>query len=586
MKTRGRRVLSVFLIFALSLLCVGIITPARAATVELPYEVLIPHMRVDLDENEIASAEALNVAVGSDFDPADLTQGITYDETVVELSYLAEQSQFDISTCGRYHTYYQVTPRSGKRPYLITRDINVYDPEENEVDGNTDEEPEGTDRLIGETRSEDELPLSLGEITSIQSSHASFTISLDEAMRGTGSLIEQSEEDEPGILEKVADFFFPTTVARAAGDTLEVSYSGYVSYCGHRMGYKFISTDGDYKNHLVYCLNLSKNTPASTVTAGSKNVPAKITFCLVNGARKKGGLCFTDKYSSGDAEKDYFITSAAIHVLNGEVKLSYYDDGSGVFKNIQQMVEDARNLNKDEYDINNNTTKSVSYTIDPKKSKWTEYKPGLYRSEEKFVRTKDGPITNVTYTIKGAPAGLTTGEIAKSASDISDEGDLNRFDICVAQTDKDRPSSNFFLYAKQSAMDAILAEDAVIKVVAKVHSDESRGRSWVPTIVSQQNVTFLERNIASVPITASVKVRTGDTPSGTLSIKKTNTYDNSGIDGAVYGLYEDEECTELVCELVKQGGVYSEQEGRIVIATDNHTIRVAAYCRPAKGAHT
>ena len=552
MKICRRRILSVFLIFTLCLLCVGTITPVKASTIELPYEVYIPHMRVDLDENEIASADALNIAIGSDFDPADLTEGITFDETAVDVSYLEEYSEFDIDTCGRYHTYYQVNPKSGKRPYLIARDITVYDPEDNEVTETTDEAPEGTDVLIGETRNEYELPLSLGEITSIQSSTASFSISLDENMRGTGSLIEETEDDEPGLLEKVADFLFPSMVAKAAGDTLKVTYSGYVSYCNHRMGYKYISTDGDYKNHLVYCLNLSKRSTNSTVTAGSKNVPAKITFCLVNGARTKGGLCHTDKYSSGTAEKDYFITSAAIHVLNGEVKLSYYNDGSGVYKNIKQMVDDAKDLNKSEYDTTHNTTKSVSYSISPTKSQWTEYRTGLYRSEQKFVRSKDGPITNVTYKISGAPSGLTTGEIAKDSSDISDEGDLSRYDICVAQTDKDKPSSNFYLYANQEAMDKIIAEDATIKVVATVHSPESRGRSWVPTIVSEQNVTFLEKNIPSTPITASVKVKVGESQSGSILIKKVNTYTNMVVNGAVYGLYEDEECNELVCELVKQ----------------------------------
>ena len=251
MKICRRRILSVFLIFTLCLLCVGTITPVKASTIELPYEVYIPHMRVDLDENEIASADALNIAIGSDFDPADLTEGITFDETAVDVSYLEEYSEFDIDTCGRYHTYYQVNPKSGKRPYLIARDITVYDPEDNEVTETTDEAPEGTDVLIGETRNEYELPLSLGEITSIQSSTASFSISLDENMRGTGSLIEETEDDEPGLLEKVADFLFPSMVAKAAGDTLKVTYSGYVSYCNHRMGYKYISTDGDYKNHLV-----------------------------------------------------------------------------------------------------------------------------------------------------------------------------------------------------------------------------------------------------------------------------------------------------------------------------------------------
>lgn len=65
----------------------------------------------------------------------------------------------------------------------------------------------------------------------------------------------------------------------------------------------------------------------------------------------------------------------------------------------------------------------------------------MYRSKDKFVRTKTGTITNVVYSITGAPSGLTTGEIKTDASKIDDEADLKKYDICVAQTDADKASS-------------------------------------------------------------------------------------------------------------------------------------------------
>ena len=54
------------------------------------------------------------------------------------------------------------------------------------------------------------------------------------------------------------------------------------------------------------------------------------------------GPCHNSKYSAGSAAADYFITGASIHVLNGEVKLSYYNNGSSVYKKIAAMVEDAK----------------------------------------------------------------------------------------------------------------------------------------------------------------------------------------------------------------------------------------------------
>ena len=326
------------------------------------------------------------------------------------------------------------------------------------------DETKNTTELIGDARSDDEFPLAIGEIDSIESSDATFTISLDEnAPIVSGeeiTMTADSEDDEDNdggffsaigdVFGGIADFLFPTKTAHAATNTLKVTFSGYVSYCNHRMGYKYVVTDKEeYKNRLVYCLDIGKTSTDGTIEAG-KNVSAKITYCLVNGAQKKGGKCVNSKYSSGSAEADYFITSAAIHVLNGEVKLSYYNNGSGVYKNIEQLVNDAKKVSKDEYDLSTGHTKSIKYTISPKSTEWLEVGNGLYRSKDKFVRTKEGPVIDVSYTITGAPSGLTTGEINKSSSDISDEDDLKKYDIC--ETKKEAAPGNQQSYLSRESL--------------------------------------------------------------------------------------------------------------------------------------
>ena len=437
--------------------------------------------------------------------------------------------------------------------------------------------------MVGEARENEELPLSAGEIESIQSNTAAFTIHLDENQdveiiengvdpengdegdNGSGTAKDSVEEIETepadtsksSILEKIGDFFvsaasiaMPGVTARAAEkdkDSMKVAYSGYASYCGHRMGIKYISESGDYKNHLVYCMDMHKNTTNGTVTSGGK-IKAQITFCLVNGARKLGGKCHTDKYSSGSADADYFITSAAIHVLNGEVKLSYYNDGSGVYKNIEQMVSDAKNLNKSEYNLETGLTKSISYKISPKITEWKEVSEGLYRSSEKFVRTKSGSITEVKYVITGVPSGLTTGEIKKDSSDIVDEGDLKKYDVCVAQTDADKESSNFYLYCNEQAMTKILDKKSTVKVQAKAYSNEKGGRKWTPSVVSQQKITFLEE-FTPVSEKAVVKV-TSEYKPGSFSFQKTDKFNKQPIPGATYYLYEDKDCDDVLCEMV------------------------------------
>ena len=445
----------------------------------------------------------------------------------------------------------------------------------------TDHTESSDDGLIGEGRHEGELPLAIGEIESIESADATFTISLDENAPVVSAeevnLTEEEEEDEGGVMSAIggffsglADFIFPTTTAKAASDRLKVTYSGYVSYCNHRMGYKYVSEDGKYKNHLVYCLDIGKNSTDGTIEAG-KNVSAKITYCLVNGAQTKGGKCKNSKYSSGSAEADYFITSAAIHVLNGEVKLSYYNNGSGVYKNIEQLVTDAKKVNKNEYDLSTGRTKDITYTITPKTSEWKDMGNGLYRSKDKFVRTKEGPIIDVAYSITGAPSGMTTGEINKSSSDISDEDDLKKYDICVAQTDKDKTSANFYLYAKQEAYERIIAEQKTIKVKADVKANEKGGRSWKPTIVSQQKITFLEEFENPKSISASVKIPPTNPQKGSILIKKVAKGDNKPVEGATYYLYEDPDCEELFCEL------HPDSSGTGVYASDIEDITQDTY---------
>ena len=337
--------------------------------------------------------------------------------------------------------------------------------------------------------------------------------------------------------------------AAKSSDSMKVSCSGYAKYCGHSMGIKYILESGKYHNHLVYCLNLNKNTTNGNVGAsGSKSsIKPEITFCMVNGARTLNGTCHNSKYSAGSASADYFITGASIHVLNGEVKLSYYNNGSSVYNKIAEMVADAKNYDEDKYDEATGVTKSITYKISPKKTEWQDMGDGLYRSKEKFVRTKMGSITNVSYKITGQPGGLTVGELKTDASDIEDDSDLKKYDICVAQTDADKPSSNFYLYCNGEAMEKIVAADSTIKLTATAKSKENGGRKWTPTVVSQQKITFLEE-FEPGTVTASVKV-TSKFKEGRFELHKTNVYDGRPVSGATYYLYEDAECSDLLCKL-------------------------------------
>lgn len=484
--------------------------------------------RPDLEPAEIAAAEDIIVAAGYGFDVEQSFDGISYDDKAVKVSYYAERGSFDGDREGDYTTYYKAEPVSGKTPYLICRTISVREPEtaveESRESGDGQLETGGDEEsALGEDNKKN---LSEGEVETFSA--------------GDTMIIRMASAPVLKAAEK-----------SSSKDSMKVACDGYASYCGRRMGIKYISESGDYHNHLVYCLNLNKSTTKGDVSssASKSSIKPEITFCMVNGARKLNGKCHNSKYSAGSASTDYFITGAAIHVLNGEVKLSYYNNGSNIYKKIAALVSDAKNYDEDEYDEATGVTKSITYKISPKKTEWQDMGDGLYRSKEKFVRTKMGTITDISYKIMGQPSGLTVGELKTDASEIEDDSDLKKYDICVAQTDADKPSSNFYMYCNEEAMEKILATDSTIKLTATAKSKENGGRKWTPTVVSQQKITFLEE-FEMGTVTASVKV-TSKFKEGRFELKKTNVYDGKPVKGATYCLYEDEDCTDLLCKLTK-----------------------------------
>lgn len=390
-------------------------------------------LRKELEAVEVATAADIVVAAGYGFDVEHDFEGISYNENTVKVSYYADKGSFDGDKAGEYETYYKIVPISGKEPYLICRTISVREPETAKTDndsgeiGNEEDEP-------GETEVPD---LAEGEMPELTTDNPiTFRLTSESVMMA-------------------ATFDISAKSRSASKDSMKVSNNGYARYCGHSIGIKYISESGDYYHHLVYCLDMNKNTTSGTVSSSgsTSNIKPVITYCLVNGARKLNGTCHNSKYSSGSATQDYFITSAAIHVLNGEVSLSYYNNGSGTYSKISTLVADAKKHGDDYAD--NGLTKSVSYSISPKKSEWKDMGDGLYRSADKFVRTKTGAITDVKYTITGAPDGLTVGEIKTDSSDIEDENDLKKYDICVAQTDASKESSNFYLFCNEEALKKI-----------------------------------------------------------------------------------------------------------------------------------
>ena len=312
---RYKRMLALFMTAVLSVATLGqagMTAFAAGTDTDAKEEIALydKDVRTDLDADEVATAEDINVLVDSDFDVTNVKDGIRFDDTKVSVAYAEDIGDFDLSRAGKYDTYYLVEPYSGKAAYLIHRTVSVDEPETTEApkSESTEEDGDSDDDsvpIVGDERNPDELPLSEGELENIQSSTATFSIILDDDQAAelieeginpetgdTDEGLKDEESEDVSLLDKVGNLFskavdavFPSVTAYAAEskNKMKVSYSGYAGYCGHRTGIKYISEEGDYYKHLVYCMDMKKNTTNGTVSAGGK-VKAQITFCLARAA--------------------------------------------------------------------------------------------------------------------------------------------------------------------------------------------------------------------------------------------------------------------------------------------------------------
>ena len=196
--------------------------PVSKAETQSPaaYEELNLIERTDISEEELVTADDLNIPTDSAFDPEDIGNGIHFDPRYVDVSFYPDASDLDASEVGYYKTAYLCIPKSEKEPYLIIRHIRVYEKakDEDDEDGGEDADTDGEKPLVGEERQTEELPLSEGEITTIQRSDASFGISLDKdsELKKGEPLDKKDEEMETSGLAGILNFIFPSNL-RSSG---------------------------------------------------------------------------------------------------------------------------------------------------------------------------------------------------------------------------------------------------------------------------------------------------------------------------------------------------------------------------------
>lgn len=218
----------------------------------------------------------------------------------------------------------------------------------------------------------------------------------------------------PGDVIKALD----NTITTVAPNNVSTAYIGQTYFAQKKL------SDDSY----AYCLNHNLSTPSAGLTYTKKNnitdeYPG-IIYILQNGFPNKKKA---SKYLTGNTNKDYYITQAAIHWYidrkNGisdtvaQGTYSYQQLGSGFKKTgqdkygmrryVKALVEDAIAATKTtDYNASvsiNLTNESDIMTLDSERENWV--------SKEFSVSTNGNTSGTYTVSLTGAPTGTTITDV-------------------------------------------------------------------------------------------------------------------------------------------------------------------------------
>lgn len=413
-------------------------------------------------EEALYKAEDLRFLVQTkeDFGDFDLTDGIEYDEEHYELS-VKDDGDFDCDLVGDYVITYLLTAKDEDHENIeFTRSISIYPDEQYVHDGVVIYEKTG-DMEVNLDESENEI-----------ATYAAESITVN----GTGIYMN------------------PLNITTSTWSTgTEVMYASVNGY-----------------NRLVYCLWSMKRTPSGTNSYAGTFTGAlqkKMNYVLYHGARYYGSTCFSNKYSMGSANADYYITSIAIHMLNAKAgnepgynleRYKFSGTKKEYYKKAKKLYDDA-NAHYKEYSANEMWNKD-KVTITPSSQQtWTyDKKNNYYRVTGMFTPQFSDPEAYI-------------GKTAVSCKNTSTKENLGK----VRFENKDSITSPFWISLNEKNYNALQStKEGSLKATIQYSSYKRRATKYLYSAgnsSSMQPLTMLQFD--GDPVSQSVDV--------TVSVPKT-----------------------------------------------------------------
>lgn len=556
-----------------------------------------------LDADEVVKAHDYEMEVGYSFDASTDFYGIEItDSQKVKISFegaVNEQGKsFDSSHADTYQAVYYVEPQTTDHPmYQISRKLIVKEPV--------------TEAQTAEVHSTDEGGQGFGETEESDSEDGeSESVPVTEAQtdKETEALVEkEAQETEPETAsetevmqtekKKLYEMSYEEVLeagkelvadAMASGDT-ESSFTGedmelYLAYqnllsAGNNGGIqlladegslvvknaknesgmwdiplldyiyttelgnqvhnyvKYIANDSANNWRLAYCLQISKHFIDSTQYIGKKwqanGMYAEISYAIANGCKHHG-----DKnnaaYSTGNWIKDYYVTQTVIYCILEDYGYDGHSIGSlravsgyqDVYDCVQAMYKDVKkNGNKGGDGYGDAPTYEI---VEPFSTAMKLNGDETYYQTDWYSVKSSGDLVSRKIQLSGAPEGTE-----------------------IVYKDSNSNTSKFYLRIPVEKAYAIGDQKVSFKVKATAKFSRPFTYMYESLIADAQNITFLEKHTTNAPKSSEADVSIKLDKAKVEVVKVDSNKTDAKLAGAVFGLYKDKDCTQLITKMPK-----------------------------------
>lgn len=544
MKGKSKRIVSGFL-SALTIIS-SIMQPVTTYAAEAEpaaYEAEYPDMekvKGALAEDEIVTAEDYEVEAGTGFDVKSDFSGMKIHPEKVKVTYHEAKNQngqaFDGNKADTYHAVYFVEPVSGHPSYHVQRNIVVREPSAEIHKEKNAQDSDGNDQTGGEDAEEGETDSHKKKLSETELNQAL------EALKGQDTYDEESGLKLLDVMEQFKNHMIAGNVdllALEEGETVtftaynpkmlrssqvEVSSGGWYYYADYGLG-SYLTCPFTVKFGSVtataYCIQPSKPGPGSGVYEITKLGDGKeLSKVCYYGTNASGEDCFFDKkYPDFSAGKRFVVTHLAASYAEGSEDAFYgaNDTGIALAKELysyavsQPEIPDAAMAFSDDkvtayVDGNIQRTKEVTFQADSRQSITMKLPKGV-----KFHN-------------------VSTGKISNAGADVVVKG-----------------GTTFFLSAPLTQTEDV-GQNWSAKMKGSITKDYSAYK--ITTGSDTQNLALVFGEGIEEETTASFQVTWLELAKVQV-VKVDSEKEDAKLSGAVFGIYKDKNCTQLIKEMPK-----------------------------------